>query len=160
MMTESTLTREFYDAFQRNEFGRWDALSDPEMLINTPLGFGVSGLQALKDFAAQLFELAWRIDLVDEHLALDAEGNGRGFITFQLNWKHTGVFLGFEPTGREGTSVETLVFTITEHRITRLDVSENTLDLVMYEAELGWPLPEDVEPDILVTGVDRRQPVS
>jgi len=70
-MTESTLTHEFYDAFQRNEFGRWDPIADQDMLINTPLGFGVSGLQALKDFAGQLHDLSWRIDLVDEHLALD-----------------------------------------------------------------------------------------
>lgn len=158
-MTESTLTREFYDAFQRNEFGRWDPIADPEMLINTPLGFGVSGLQALKDFAGQLYDLSWRIDLVDEHLALDADGDGRGFITFCLNWKHTKLFLGFEPTGREGTSVETLIFTISDHRITRIDVSENTLDLIMYESELGWPLPDNVHPDVIVTGIDRRQPV-
>lgn len=159
-MAESPLIREFYDAFQRNEFHRWDPMADEDMVINTPLGFGVSGLQALKDFAAQLYDLAWRIDLVDEHLALDADGNGRGFITFCLNWKHTKTFLGFEPTGREGTSVETLIFTFTDHRITKLDVSENTLDLVFYEAELGWPIPDKVEPDTLVTGIDRRELVS
>ncbi|ACU76252.1 conserved hypothetical protein [Catenulispora acidiphila DSM 44928] len=155
-MTESPLIREFYDAFQRAEFDRWDPIADAEMVINTPLGFGVSGLQALKDFAGQLYDLAWRIDLVDEHLALDADGNGRGFISFCLNWKHTKVFLGFEPTGREGTSIETLIFTLAGGRITQIDVSENTLDLVMYEAELGWPIPDNVHPDALLTGVDRR----
>lgn len=157
-MTESIMTREFYEAFQRAEFGRWDPIADQDMQINTPLGFGVSGLQALKDFAGQLHDLSYRIDLVDEHLALDERGTGRGFITFCLNWKHTKVFLGFEPTGREGISVETLVFTITENRITRIDVSENTLDLVMYESELGWPIPDNIQPEAIVTGIDRREP--
>jgi hypothetical protein len=158
MMTESTLTREFYDAFQRAEFSRWDPIADPDMLINTPLGFGVTGLQALKDFAAQLHDLSWRIDLVDEHLALDEHGTGRGFITFCLNWKHTKTFLGFEPTGREGTSAETLLFTITENRITSINVAENTLDLVMYESELGWPIPDNIHPETITTGIDRREP--
>jgi hypothetical protein len=46
--------------------------------------------------------LGKRIDLVDEHLALDSDGNGRGFITFNLHWKHDEPFFD---TTRPGVRV-------------------------------------------------------
>jgi hypothetical protein len=101
--------------------------------------------------------LGYRIDLVDEHLALDEHGTGRGFITFCLHWKHAADFGGLAPTGREGTSVETLLFTITGNQIVRIDVADNTLDLGIYEWERGWPIPHNIRPQPIVTGVDRRQ---
>jgi hypothetical protein len=70
-MTESTITREFYEAFQRVEFERWDAIIADDLLLNSPAGFGIRGLDTFKDFAVQLTNLGYRIDLVDEHLALD-----------------------------------------------------------------------------------------
>jgi hypothetical protein len=149
------VTREFYDAFQRVEFDRWDAIFAEDVLINSSAGFGLHGLQAFKDFATQFTDLAHRIDLVDEHLALDDNGTGRGFITFMLIWKHTRDFGGLAPTGREGTSIETALLTIVERRITRIDVATNTLDLAIYEWERGWPIPHNVRPETLVTGVER-----
>jgi len=155
-MIEPTITREFYEAFQRVEFGRWDAIVAEDVLVNSPAGFGMRGLQTFKEFATQFTDLGYRIDLVDEHVALDDRGTGRGFFTFCLNWKHTKDFGGLSPTGREGTSVETLIFTIAEHQITRMDVADNTLDLAIYEWQRGWPVPQSVHPDPLVIGVDRR----
>ena len=155
-MTEATITREFYEAFQRVEFDRWDAIMVDDVLINSPAGIGIRGLQTFKDFAVQFTNLGYRIDLVDEHLALDESGTGRGFITFCLNWKHTKDFGGLTPTGREGTSVETCLLTIVERKITRIDVADNTLDLAIYEWERGWPIPHNVRPEPLVTGIDRR----
>ena len=120
IITESTITREFYEAFQRVEFARWDRIMSDEVLINSPAGFGMRSLPALKDFAVQFTDLGYRIDLVDEHLALDGSGTGRGFITFCLHWKHSKEFGGLRPTGREGTSVETCLLTIVENEITRI----------------------------------------
>jgi hypothetical protein len=156
-MTEPTITREFYEAFQRVEFDRWDAIIAEDLLINSSAGFGMRGLQTLKDWAVQFTDLGYRIDLVDEHLALDENGTGRGFITFCLNWKHAKDFGGLAPTGREGTSVETLLFRIVANQITRIDVADNTLDLVIYMWERGWPMPHNVHPEPIVTGVDRRE---
>jgi hypothetical protein len=104
----TTITREVYEAFQRVELHRWDAVIAADVLVNSPAAFGLKGLHALKEFAVGFTHLGWRIDLVDEHLALDDQGNGRGFITLTLHWKHTKDFGGLAPTGREGTSVETL----------------------------------------------------
>jgi SnoaL-like polyketide cyclase len=159
-MTESTITREFYEAFQRVEFDRWDAIVADDVLINSPAGFGIQGLETFKDFAVQFTKLGYRIDLVDEHLALDDQGTGRGFITFCLNWKHSDDFGGLVPTGREGTSVETCLLTIVSDEITRIDVADNTLDLAIYEWERGWPIPHNVRPEPIVTGVDRRAPAA
>ena len=156
MPPESSITREFYEAFQRVEFGRWDAMIADDVLINSPAGYGMKGLATLKEFATQFTDLGYRIDLVDEHLALDDEGSGRGFITFVLHWKHTKDFGGLAPTGREGTSVETVLLTIVDRRIVRLDVADNTLDLGLYEWQRGWPIPHDVRPEPLVVGIDRR----
>ena len=150
------LTREIYDAFQRVEFDRWDAVIADDVLINSPAGHDLSGLATLKDFAAQFTRLAYRIDLVDEHIALDTDGHGRGFITFVLHLKHSEDFGGLAPTGREGTSVETMLLTIEQGKVTRIDIADNTLDLAIYEWERGWPVPHNVRPEPLVEGVDRR----
>jgi hypothetical protein len=98
--TTNSLTYEFYEGFQRAEFHRWDAILAEDLLLNSPAGFGIRGLKRFKEFAVQFTNLGYRIDLVDEHLALDVEGNGRGFITFCLHWKHMKDFGGLSPTGR------------------------------------------------------------
>ncbi|HAZ13282.1 MAG TPA: polyketide cyclase [Bdellovibrionales bacterium] len=153
---KQSITREIYEGFQRVEFNRWDAFIDEDVLINSPAAYGLQGLDTLKQFAVQFTNLGYRIDLVDEHLALDDQGNGRGFITFTLHWKHTKDFGGLAPTGREGTSVETLLFTIRENRIVRIDVAANTLDLAIYEWERNWSIPHNIWPEPIIVGIDRR----
>jgi hypothetical protein len=155
-MSEPTLTRELYEGFQRVQFDRWDSIIADDVLINSPAGRDIRGLKVLKDFATQFTDLGYRIDLIDEHLAVDQQGDGRGFITFMLNWKHTKNFGGLVPTGREGTSVETMLLTIRKHKIMRIDVADNTLDLAIYEWERGWPIPHNVRPEPIVVGIDRR----
>jgi hypothetical protein len=158
--TANDLTHQIYDAFQRVEFDRWDAVIADDVGINSPAGYGMSGLQVLKDWASNFTDLGYRIDLVDEHLALDDDGNGRGFITFCLHWKHVKDFLGLAATGREGTSVETMLLTVRDRVVVRIDVASNTPDLVLYEWERGWPMPHNVRPPALVEGVDRSQAIA
>jgi hypothetical protein len=123
------LTRELCDAFQRVEFDRWDAIVADDVLINSRAGSDIRGLKTLKEFAVRLTNLGCRIDLIDEHFALDRQGNGRGFITFTINWKHTNHFGGLAPKGLAGTSEETMLLTIRSHKIVRID------DLAIYEWE-------------------------
>jgi hypothetical protein len=159
MNDQQAPTHAFYEGFQRAEFDRWDGVIADDVTINSPAGYGMEGLQLLKDWASNFVNLGYRIDLVDEHLALDAEGNGRGFVTCLLHWKHVADFLGLAPTGREGTSVESMLLTIEEGVITRIDVASNTGDLLIYEYERGWPMPHNVRPPALVEGIDRREPI-
>jgi hypothetical protein len=151
-----SITREWYDAFQRAEVDRWDAIVAEDVLINSPAGYGMRGLEGLKEFAEGFIGLGKRIDLVDEHLALDDQGTGRGFVTFCLHWSHTDDFAGLTPTGREGTQIETAIFEIVENEIVRLDVGDNTLDLSLYLWERNYPMPHNVDPEAIVVGVDRR----
>ena len=157
---KKSITREIYEGFQRVEFDRWDTIIDKDVLINSTAAYGLRGLTTLKAFAVQFTNLGYQIDLVDEHLALDDQGNGRGFITFTLHWKHTADFGGLAPTGREGTSVETLLLSIREHKVNRIDVAANTLDLAIYEWERNWPIPNNIRPEPIVVGIDRRNEVN
>jgi hypothetical protein len=159
-MDEQSPGRVFYEGFQRAEFERWDGVIAEDVTINSPSGYGMTGLTVLKDWAANFARLGYRIDLVDEHLALDNAGNGRGFVTCLLHWKHVADFLGLAPTGREGTSIETMIFTIDNGVITRIDVASNTTDLVIYEYERGWPMPHNVRVDPIVAGVDRHEQIA
>ena len=156
MNATSTLTRELYDGLQRAEFHRWDRIVADDVLINSPARFGQTGLGALKEWARSFVRLGKRIDLVDEHLALDSQGNGRGFITFNLHWKHDEPFFDVTPTGREGTSVETLLLTIEDNVVTRIDVADNSVDLILYLWQRNWPYPHNINPEPLIAGVDRR----
>ena len=123
------LTRELYEAFQRVQFDRWDAIIADDVLINSRAGRDIRGLKTLREFAARLIDFGCRIDLIDESLALDQQGDGRGFITFMLNWKHTKNFGGLLPPGWEGKPEETMLLTIRGHKIVRID------DLAIYEWE-------------------------
>jgi SnoaL-like domain len=152
-----TITREWYDAWQRDDLDRWDAIIADDVLINSPAGYGMKGLEVLKDWASNFASLGYRIDLVDEHVALDDAGNGRGFVRVLLHWKHDTEFYGLSPTGREGTSVESMTFTIENGLITRLEVADATLDLVIYLWGRGWPMPHNVRPEAIIEGVDHRQ---
>jgi hypothetical protein len=73
---------------------------------------GLARTKHRQELVAGFAQLAHRIDLVDEHLALDEAGDGRGSSRFSLYWKHQKDFFGLVPTGREGTSIETAIFTI------------------------------------------------
>lgn len=66
-------------------------------------------------------------------------------------------FMGLAPTGREGTSVETMLLTFREHKVTRIDVADNTVELPLYLWARGWPNPHGIRPEPIITGVDRRR---
>ena len=156
-MTQPNIAREFYDAFQRGEFDRWDAIVSPNVVTNSSAKFGTEGLDALKAWAGSfLSAMSARIDLVDEILAVDADGDGRAVATVNLNWTHVGDFFGLQPTGRSGTSVENLILTVEGGKVTRIEVADTTLDLVIYMHERGWVFPQNVRPVPIIKGVERN----
>lgn len=146
-----SITREIYEGFQRGEFDRWDAVIAPDVLLNSPGKYGGQGLDALKTWGAEFLKaLKPRIDLVDEY-----EGESRAFLTVNLNWKHIEPFFGLQPTGREGTSIETFLLTIENGKVVRFDVADNSLDLAIYLWERGWPQAHNVRPQPIVNGIER-----
>ena len=157
MTMQYPFVRELYDAFQTGEFVRWDALVAEDVLVNSTMGRDIRGREALKGWASQFVNaLKSRVDLVDEFEAIDAAGNGRAFFTVCLYWKHEEEFMGMKPTGREGTSIETMILTVKDGKVVRWDVADNTVEINIYFWERGWPVPHNVHPEILVKGLERR----
>lgn len=153
---QRAITREVYEAFQRGELQRFDTVIAPDVAINSPGAWGMKGIDTLKTWGeAFLKAFKPRIDLVDEYDGTQ-NGEGRAFITVNLNWKHVAPFFDIKPTGREGTSIETFLFTIKGGKIVRWDVADNTVDLAYYLTDHGWPSPHNVHPDALVKGMERR----
>ncbi len=156
-MKQPNIAREVYDAFQSGEFDRWDEIIHPEVVTNSSAKFGSQGIEALKAWASGfLSAFAARIDLVDEILAVDSHGNGRAVATVNLNWTHVGDFFGLQPTGREGTSIENLIMTVRDGKVTRIEVADTTLDLVIYMHERGWVFPQNVRPVPIIRGRERK----
>lgn len=161
MTIQYPFVRELYDAFQTGEVDRWDALVAEDVQVNSTMGRDIYGRDALKSWAIQFVEaLQSRVDLVDEFEAIDPAGNGRGFFTVCLHWKHAQEFMGLAPTGREGTSIETMLLTIKDGKVTRWDVADNTVEINIYFWERGWPIPHNVHPEILAKGIERRPQVN
>ncbi len=155
-MKQPNIAREFYDAFQSGEFDRFDAIVHPDVVVNSSANFGNKGIDALKTWAEGFITaFAARIDLVDEILAIDKAGSGRAVATVNLHWTHVGNFFGLEPTGRSGTSIENLIMTIRGGLITRIEVADTTLDLVIYMHERGWVFPQNIRPTPLIKGQER-----
>ena len=153
------IVREVYEAFQTGELDRWDAVVDENVVTNSSASFGNVGIDALKGWASEfLVAFAPRIDLVDYINAIDDNGNGRAVMTVNLNWQHVKPFFGvLQPTGRTGTSVENLIMTIKAGKVTRIEVADTTLDLVIYMHENGWVFPQNIRPEPIIRGVERNQ---
>ena len=147
-MTNS-ITRTIYDGFATNRLELWDGLIHPDVITNSPLGQGFVGIVALKGWASEFHRaFAPAIDLVDE-FATDT----RAVITVTLHWQHVGEFFGVKPTGRTGTSIETFILTLKDGVVTRWDVADATLDLVVYlVAERGFTYPQNIIPTPIVKG--------
>lgn len=151
---ETVIGRELYDSFQRQELERWDDIIHSDVTLYSPGYWGGKGLETIKNWGSEfVLSMDARVDLVDEFEVIDDNGNGRGFITIVLHWKHTKPFFGIPPTGREGTSVETFIYTVTDGMITRFGVADNTLDLSIYLWERGMPQAHNVRPEAIITGV-------
>lgn len=157
MTVQYPFVRELYDAFQLGELDRWDMLVAAEVLANSTMGRNIQGLETLKGWASQFVNaLQSRVDLVDEFEAIDADGNSRAFFTLCLNWKQAEVFMGLQPTGREGTSIETMILTIKNRKVVQWDVADNTVEIDIYFWERGWAIPHNIHPEVLVKGIERR----
>jgi hypothetical protein len=91
-----------------------------DVLVNSTMGRDIRGREALKNWASQFVNaLKSRVDLVDEFEAIDAAGNGRAFFTMCLHWKQEEEFMGLKPTGREGTSIKTMILTVKDGKAVR-----------------------------------------
>ncbi len=149
----NSIGRQFYDAFQKGDFDKFDDIIHQDVVtISSGSYQNANGIEALKTWAKGfLTAFSARIDLVDE-----LETKNRGFIAVNLNWKHVGDFFGMPPTGREGTSVEYLIYKIKDGKISEIRAADLSLDLVTYMKESGFPVRMGMHPEPLIKGIERR----
>lgn len=154
---EYEFTTNIYEAFQRGNLDEWDKYFHEDVVTNSSANFGTKGIENLKGWANSfLTAFAPRIDLVDRIEAIDENGNGRAVITINLNWQHVKPFYNLEPTGRTGTSVENLIMTVRDGKVSRVEVADTTLDLVIYMHEQGWIFPQNIKPEPIIKGIERN----
>lgn len=126
------LTRELFDAFQGSEPDRWDAITADDVVVNGWTGFGIKGRPALKSWTKGLSRsLGFRMRLMDEHLALDCNGDGRGFIAFNLQWERQGERAQPRSEARGSMPFGAFLLTVKGRRIVRIDVADDTLELTL-----------------------------
>lgn len=131
-MQTMTLTRALLHALQNVEPTAWDAIAADDVLISSPAGFGMRGRAALKSWAVALARaLGCTIELTDEHMAVDQDGDGRGFVTLTLNCKCDQELLDQAPRAYVWTSSETLLLTFESYRLVRIYIAGETLDLAL-----------------------------
>jgi hypothetical protein len=78
---------------------------------------------------------AYRVELIDEYLQLDQHGSGRGFVTLMLSPESETQAAGTPPTRAPNGSVQTMLLTVRNHRVARIDLADNSRDLALLAYE-------------------------
>jgi hypothetical protein len=124
------LTRDLLYALRNAECAAWSEIAADDVFVSCAAGFAIRGREGLKDWAVAVARaLACDIDLADEHLALDARGDGRGFITLRCRFDREPLGLADRACG--WTSSETLLLTVAAFRLVRIYIAGETLDLAL-----------------------------
>jgi uncharacterized protein YciI len=125
---EESLARRFVRALGTNDQVLLDEIYDSEVLLYTPLGWPIRGLDALKEFVGH-FHLAnpgLRVTLHDEFESADGK---RACFRFVIHFHNTGPFYGNPPTGERGTMSETHAVRLREGRIVEQFVGDNNFSM-------------------------------
>ncbi len=139
---DDTPAKRFVRAFGTNDRSLLDEIYADDVVLYSPIGWGIAGKQALLDFVSEFhkgYPGMW-VALHDEFYSADGS---RGAFRFMIHWHNTGAFFGHEPTGMRGTMTETHTVRIRDGRFHEQIVGDNTfqmphLDLVV----LGMEFPE------------------
>jgi hypothetical protein len=150
-----TPAQRFIRAFGTNDRRLLDEIYADDVILFSPIGWGLEGKQAMLDFVDEFHKgyPGLRIVLHDEFYSADRT---RGAFRFVNHWHNTGEFFGYEPSGRQGTQTETHMVRIREGRIHEQIVADNTfqmpyLELVVRQVEVQWETP-DPAPEIASAG--------
>ncbi|MEV6670591.1 nuclear transport factor 2 family protein [Streptomyces sp. NPDC051162] len=127
-MSDTTLVQRYIRALGEQDWDTLTELYDDDVVFYTPLKWGIKGVPFIVQFckAVHLGFPGVRVALHDEFY--DADGTRAAF-RFVMHWHNTGPFLGHEPTGERGTSVEAHTVRIRDGRITEQVVAVGSLHL-------------------------------
>ncbi len=154
-MSEKTIARRFVEAFGGHDAAAMDALYAEDVVLYSPLAWGITGRQPFKDYAEEFHKgyPGLRVVLHDEFYSADGT---RGCFRFTLHWHNTGPFFGHPPTGERGTMVETHSVRIRDGQIVEQWVGDNSFQLPSMDlVTWGMPFPRetlDPQPEIYSAG--------
>jgi ketosteroid isomerase-like protein len=154
-MDAPTIAQRFVQAFGDNDLEALDRVYDDEVVLFSPIAWGMEGKEALFNFVAEFHRgyPGMRVALHDELYSADET---RAAFRFMIHWHNTGEFFGHSPSGMEGTMTETHMIRIRDGRIVEQIVGDNTfqmpyLELVVRKVEVQWETP-DPAPEIISAG--------
>jgi hypothetical protein len=149
---DATLAQRFVQAFATNDGGLLDEIYADDVVLYSPIGWGISGKQAFFEFVNEFHKgyPGMRVGLHDEFYSADGS---RGAFRFMIHWHNSGQFFGYAPTGRRGTQTETHTVRVHDGQIHEQVVGDNTfqmpyLELVVRKIDVTWDTP-DPAPEIL-----------
>jgi uncharacterized protein YciI len=123
-----SLARRFVEALGTNDQELLDEIYDPDVLLYTPLGWPISGRDAVKEFVGQFHAAnpGLRVTLHDE---FEAPDRTRVCFRFVIHFHNTGPFYGNPPTGEQGTMSETHAVRLRDGRIVEQFVGDNNFSM-------------------------------
>jgi quinol monooxygenase YgiN len=138
-----TLPERFIRALGTADDELLDAVYDPDVLLYTPLGWPIRGLQAVKEFVGQ-FHNAYpglRVTLHDQFFSADRT---RCCFRFVIHYRNSGQFYGHQPTGETGTMSETHAVRLRDGKIVEQVVGDNNFSIPHQElVAWGMTFPRD-----------------
>ncbi|QKW06701.1 nuclear transport factor 2 family protein [Streptomyces sp. NA04227] len=131
-MSEPTLVQRYMKALGDQDWDTLAALHHEDAVFYTPFMWGAKGIPFILAFCRSVHEGFPGVRLVLHDEFYSPEGDKASF-RFAMHWHNTGPFLGNEPTGERGMSVETITIGIRDGRITEQFVSVGLMHLPSLE---------------------------
>ncbi len=131
-INQATVAQRFVAAFGGNNAEGLRQVLDPNVVFYGTLAWGIKGSENLVNFASEFQKGLPGLNVVLHDEFYNAEGT-RGNMRIHLHFSNTGVFMGNQPTGKSGVSVESFSMKIKDGKITELIQSGNTFPLAAIE---------------------------
>ena len=140
-INQTTVAQRFVAAFGENNAAGLREVLAPDVMFYGVLAWGLKGSENLVNFAAEFHKGLPGLNFVLHDEFYNAEST-RGNMRIHLHFSNTGVFMGNQPTGKSGVSVESFSMKIKDGKITELIQSVNTFSrpaILLIDFEVSYP---------------------
>lgn len=152
MEKSKTPGQKFIEGFGNNNIALLNEVLAEDVVFYGTLAWGLQGRENLINFAAEFHKGLPGMKVVLHDEFYNSSGS-RGQIRMHLHFENTGVFMGHQPTGKIGESVESFTLKIQDKKITEIVLGGNNhvlaaLELIDFKMEFPTDTP-DPEPALL-----------
>jgi len=152
MEKSRTPGQKFIEGFGNNNIALLNEVLAEDVIFYGTLAWGLQGRENLINFAAEFHKGLPGMKVVLHDEFYNSSGS-RGQIRMHLHFENTGIFMGHQPTGKTGESVESFTLKIKDDKITEIVLGGNNhvlaaLELIDFQMEFPTDTP-DPEPAIL-----------